>query len=33
MAASWQWWLENIPTLAQRHRIIAVDLPSDQQRW
>jgi pimeloyl-ACP methyl ester carboxylesterase len=27
MAASWQWWLENIPTLAQRHRIIAVDLP------
>src|SRR5262249_33202969 len=27
MAASWQWWLENIPTLAARHRIIAVDLP------
>ena len=27
MAASWQWWLENIPTLAQHHRIIAVDLP------
>jgi pimeloyl-ACP methyl ester carboxylesterase len=27
MAASWQWWLENIPTLAMRHRIIAVDLP------
>lgn len=27
MASSWQWWLENIPTLAQRHRIIAVDLP------
>lgn len=27
MAASWQWWLENIPRLAMRHRIIAVDLP------
>src|ERR1700741_2212999 len=27
MAASWQWWLENIPTLAQHHRGIAVDLP------
>ncbi len=27
MSASWQWWLENIPTLAQHHRIIAVDLP------
>jgi pimeloyl-ACP methyl ester carboxylesterase len=27
MAASWQWWLENISTLAARHRIIAVDLP------
>jgi len=27
MAASWQWWLENIPKLAQHHRIIAVDLP------
>jgi pimeloyl-ACP methyl ester carboxylesterase len=27
MAASWQWWLENIPTLAQHHRIIAIDLP------
>jgi pimeloyl-ACP methyl ester carboxylesterase len=27
MAASWQWWLENIPTLAQHHRVIAVDLP------
>jgi pimeloyl-ACP methyl ester carboxylesterase len=27
MAASWQWWLENIPALAQRHRVIAVDLP------
>src|ERR1700752_3893728 len=27
IAASWQWWLENIPTLAQRHRVIAVALP------
>jgi pimeloyl-ACP methyl ester carboxylesterase len=27
MAASWQWWLENIPTLAEHHRVIAVDLP------
>lgn len=27
MASSWQWWLENIPTLAEQHRIIAVDLP------
>jgi pimeloyl-ACP methyl ester carboxylesterase len=27
MAASWQWWLENIPALAQHHRVIAVDLP------
>jgi pimeloyl-ACP methyl ester carboxylesterase len=27
MAASWQWWLENIPALAQQHRVIAVDLP------
>ena len=27
MASSWQWWLENIPTLGRRHRIIAVDLP------
>lgn len=27
MAASWQWWLENIPTLAQRSRVIAVDMP------
>ncbi len=27
MASSWQWWLENIPALAQRHRVIAVDLP------
>ena len=27
MAASWQWWLENIPTLARHHRVIAVDLP------
>lgn len=27
MAASWQWWLENIPTLARQHRVIAVDLP------
>lgn len=27
MGASWQWWLENIPALAHRHRVIAVDLP------
>ena len=27
MAASWHWWLENIPVLAQHHRVIAVDLP------
>jgi pimeloyl-ACP methyl ester carboxylesterase len=27
MAASWHWWLENIPALAQQHRVIAVDLP------
>jgi pimeloyl-ACP methyl ester carboxylesterase len=27
MAASWQWWLENIPAFGQRHRIIAIDLP------
>src|SRR6202012_5254443 len=27
MASSWQWWLENIPALAQQHRVIAVDLP------
>jgi pimeloyl-ACP methyl ester carboxylesterase len=27
MAASWQWWLENLPALAQHHRVIAVDLP------
>jgi pimeloyl-ACP methyl ester carboxylesterase len=27
MAASWQWWLENIPALARHHRVIAVDLP------
>jgi len=27
MASSWQWWLENIPALAQEHRVIAVDLP------
>jgi pimeloyl-ACP methyl ester carboxylesterase len=27
LAAGWQWWLENIPTLAERHRVIAVDLP------
>ena len=27
MAASWQWWLENVPALAQEHRVIAVDLP------
>lgn len=27
MGASWQWWLENIPTLGRRHRIVAVDIP------
>lgn len=27
MAASWHWWLENIPALAREHRVIAVDLP------
>ena len=27
MAASWHWWLENIPALARHHRVIAVDLP------
>lgn len=27
MGASWQWWLENIPALATRHRVIAIDLP------
>jgi pimeloyl-ACP methyl ester carboxylesterase len=27
MGASWQWWLENIPTLGEHHRVIAVDLP------
>ena len=27
MGASWQWWLENIPTLGQYHRVIAVDMP------
>lgn len=27
MASSWEWWLENIPALAQQHRVIAVDLP------
>jgi pimeloyl-ACP methyl ester carboxylesterase len=27
MGASWQWWLENIPTLGAHHRVIAVDLP------
>jgi pimeloyl-ACP methyl ester carboxylesterase len=27
MANSWQWWLENIPSLGQHHRVIAVDLP------
>lgn len=26
-AASWHWWLENIPALARHHRVIAVDLP------
>lgn len=27
MAASWKWWLENLPTLGRHHRVIAVDLP------
>jgi pimeloyl-ACP methyl ester carboxylesterase len=27
MGASWQWWLESIPSLGQHHRVIAVDLP------
>lgn len=27
MAASWKWWLENLPTLGNYHRVIAVDLP------
>ena len=27
LGASWQWWLENIPCLAGRHRVIAIDLP------
>jgi pimeloyl-ACP methyl ester carboxylesterase len=27
MAASWEWWLENIPALGRQHRVIAVDLP------
>ena len=26
MGASWQWWLENIPTLGRCHRVIAVDM-------
>jgi pimeloyl-ACP methyl ester carboxylesterase len=24
---SWQWWVENLPALGERHRVIAVDLP------
>ena len=27
LGGSWQTWLENIPALAMRHRVIAVDLP------
>ncbi len=27
LGGSWQNWLENIPHLAQRHRVIALDLP------
>lgn len=27
LAGSWQNWLENIPHLAERHRVVAVDLP------
>jgi pimeloyl-ACP methyl ester carboxylesterase len=27
MAGSWETWLANIPALAERHRVIAVDLP------
>ena len=27
LGGAWQNWLENIPALAQRHRVIAIDLP------
>lgn len=27
LSGSWQNWLENLPTFAQRHRVVAVDLP------
>lgn len=27
LGGNWQSWLENIPALAQRHRVIALDLP------
>lgn len=27
LAGSWQNWLENIPHLAERHRVVALDLP------
>ena len=27
LGSNWQSWLENIPALAQRHRVIALDLP------
>lgn len=27
LGASWQCWLENMPALAERHRVIALDLP------
>ena len=27
LGGCWQWWLENIPALGEKHRVIAVDLP------
>lgn len=27
LGASWRVWLENLPTLGQQHRVVAVDLP------
>src|SRR5213592_622642 len=27
LAGSWQNWLENLPHFAERHRVIAMDLP------
>lgn len=27
LAGSWQWWLQIVPELAERHRVIGVDLP------